>query len=87
MRAKIQPFDAACFSNELTIDCVSRVSSPAPPHAIQHTTPARSSPGILSPSSSPLTSLSSLSDVEDQSLENNQPDGNHDMGDLAAAEV
>lgn len=87
MRAIVCPFDADYVSNKLTTDCTSRVSSPAPPHVIQHTTPVRSSPGILTPSSSPLTSLSSLSDAEDQSLENDQPDGDHGMGDLAAAEV
>ncbi|KAG9091630.1 hypothetical protein FS749_016386 [Ceratobasidium sp. UAMH 11750] len=66
---------------------VSRVSSPAPPPAIRPATPVRSSPGIATPSSSPLTSLSSLSDHEDDGLENVQPHQGHGMGDLAAAEL
>ncbi|KAG8717773.1 hypothetical protein FRC08_006709 [Ceratobasidium sp. 394] len=66
---------------------MSRVSSPAPPPAIRPATPVRSSPGIATPSSSPLTSLSSLSDHEDDGLENVQPHQGHGMGDLAAAEL
>ncbi|KAG9103053.1 hypothetical protein FRC06_000339 [Ceratobasidium sp. 370] len=66
---------------------VSRVSSPAPPPVIRPTTPVRSSPGVVTPSSSPLTSLSSLSDHEDDGLENAQPHQGQGMGDLAAAEL
>ncbi|KAG8740286.1 hypothetical protein FRC10_004541 [Ceratobasidium sp. 414] len=64
----------------------SRVSSPAPP-AIRPVTPVRSSPGVVTPSSSPLTSLSSLSDHEDDGSENAQPYQGQGMGDLAAAEL
>ncbi|CAE6418729.1 unnamed protein product [Rhizoctonia solani] len=60
----------------------------APPQAIQTTTPARSAQGVLTPSSSPLTSLSSLSDHEDeddglQSVE----DGDLRKNDMAAAQL
>ncbi|KAG9128277.1 hypothetical protein FRC07_001918 [Ceratobasidium sp. 392] len=59
---------------------------PAPPPPIRSATPGQSSPGIITPSSSPLTSLSSLSDHEDDDLESAHPHQQQGMGDLAAAE-
>ncbi|QRV73019.1 kinesin family protein [Ceratobasidium sp. AG-Ba] len=66
---------------------VSRASSPAPLTTIRPTTPPQSSLGIATPTSSPLTSLSSLSDHEDHGLENARSQQDQDMGDLAAAEL
>ncbi|CAE6411827.1 unnamed protein product [Rhizoctonia solani] len=68
---------------------VSWNSPPAPPQAIQTATPARSAQGVLTPSSSPLTSLSSLSDheEEDDGLPSIQ-DGDRQLNDdIAAAEL
>ncbi|KAG8691535.1 hypothetical protein FRC11_001839 [Ceratobasidium sp. 423] len=63
--------------------------APAPPRAVQTTTPTRSAQGVLTPSSSPLTSLSSLSDHED---DDDDPQSAQDgdlqrKDDMAAAEL
>ncbi|CAE7226503.1 unnamed protein product [Rhizoctonia solani] len=63
--------------------------SPVPLQAVQTATPARSAQGVLTPSSSPLTSLSSLSDheEEDDDLASIQDGNRQRKDDMAAAEL
>ncbi|KAF8759743.1 PHD-finger [Rhizoctonia solani] len=63
--------------------------APAPPPIAQVATPARSAQGDLTPSSSPLTSLSSLSDHDDEgeSFLNAQDSDRQRKDDIAAAEL
>lgn len=59
----------------------------APPPVMRPTTPMKNSQGVLTPSSSPLTSLSSLSDLEDEGSSNVRARSDQSMNDLAAAEL
>ncbi|KDN48150.1 hypothetical protein RSAG8_03166, partial [Rhizoctonia solani AG-8 WAC10335] len=61
----------------------------APPQAVQTATPARSAQGVLTPSSSPLTSLSSLSDdgEEDDGPPSTQDSDRQRKDDMAAAQL
>ncbi|QRW02066.1 hypothetical protein RhiLY_01063 [Ceratobasidium sp. AG-Ba] len=71
----------------LTLYLVRQSFVPGSTHYDPTHDPPQSSLGIATPTSSPLTSLSSLSDHEDHGLENARSQQDQDMGDLAAAEL
>ncbi|KEP54959.1 kinesin motor domain protein [Rhizoctonia solani 123E] len=82
------------FWNKAKRNKMREVSWNPPPAPLQTATPARSAQGVPSPSSSPLTSLSSLSDheeeeegEEDDDLPSIQDDDRQSTDDMAAAQV